>query len=209
MRRLTGLAAVAASIVLMSSSVNAGTVQLDSVLASGGDFTFNYSGTLSPTEGVTSGSKLIIFDFAGYVAGSIKSTSSDIVASIENVSSGFPSLPGFTDNPSIPNLIFTYVGPDFQTEAAPPGTYPVTQFSGLSAVSTLGGVGEGDFAGTSINNTPFGTGSVIYTLGTIGVPAVTAAIPEVGTWGLMLIGFGGIGFAMRNRRAAQLRLMQS
>lgn len=31
-------------------------------------------------------------------------------------------------------------------------------------------------------------------------PGMTAAVPEPGTWAMMLIGFGGIGAAMRRRR---------
>jgi len=33
--------------------------------------------------------------------------------------------------------------------------------------------------------------------------SVTAAVPEVGTWAMMLIGFGGIGGALRSRRASK------
>jgi hypothetical protein len=32
------------------------------------------------------------------------------------------------------------------------------------------------------------------------VPAITSAVPEPGTWALMLLGFGGMGFSMRRRR---------
>jgi hypothetical protein len=216
MRRLTGLAAVAASIVLTGYGVHAATGQLESVLTNGSDFTFNYGGTLASTEGVKSGSKLIIFDFAGYVPGSIKSTAADIVGSVENVSSGIPLSSGITDNPAIPNLAFTYTGPNSHTAAAPSGTHPAAQFRGLSASSTFGGVTPGSFAATSVNNTPFAPGTPILALGSVGVPGVlsvadvadapvvAAAIPEVATWGLMLIGFGAVGFVMRNRRAAHI-----
>jgi hypothetical protein len=30
---------------------------------------------------------------------------------------------------------------------------------------------------------------------------VISAVPEVGTWAMMLLGFGGVGFAMRRRTA--------
>jgi hypothetical protein len=36
--------------------------------------------------------------------------------------------------------------------------------------------------------------------------AAVAAVPEPGTWALMLIGFGAIGVSMRRRRVAALRL---
>jgi hypothetical protein len=34
------------------------------------------------------------------------------------------------------------------------------------------------------------------------------AVPEPGTWALMLLGFGGIGMAMRRRRKERGALMQ-
>ena len=37
-------------------------------------------------------------------------------------------------------------------------------------------------------------------LGTVNVGAVTGAVPEPATWAMMLLGFGFMGFALRNRR---------
>ncbi len=34
--------------------------------------------------------------------------------------------------------------------------------------------------------------------------AVTAAVPEPGTWALMLLGFGGVGVSIRRRRRETL-----
>jgi hypothetical protein len=202
MKRLTGLAIVAVSTAFVGSSVNAATVRLESVLANGSDFTFNYGGTLGPTEGVKSGSKLVIFDFDGYVAGSIKSTSPNVSAKVENLTSDVLLPPGRTDNPSEPNLVFTYTGPDFQTTpATPPGTfYPPLHFEGFSASSIFGATTLGPFGGVTVNNFSDAAGTPVFSAGLVGVPE----IPEVGTWGMMLIGFGAIGFAMRNRRAAHI-----
>ena len=38
--------------------------------------------------------------------------------------------------------------------------------------------------------------------------SVTAAVPEPATWAMMLLGFGGIGFAMRRGRKQNRRLLQ-
>lgn len=35
---------------------------------------------------------------------------------------------------------------------------------------------------------------------------ITPSVPETGTWGMMIVGFGAVGFAMRRRRSAMGRL---
>ena len=37
-------------------------------------------------------------------------------------------------------------------------------------------------------------------------PAAADAVPEPATWALMLVGFGGVGFAMRHRRKVAVRV---
>lgn len=41
-----------------------------------------------------------------------------------------------------------------------------------------------------------------------GLAAVSGAVPEPGTWAMMLIGFGGVGVAMRRRRRTGAQLAQ-
>jgi hypothetical protein len=58
---------------------------------------------------------------------------------------------------------------------------------------------------TSIGFDTNGTGVVDLRQVRIGLANSVPAIPEPGTWAMMLLGFGGIGFAMRrNRRATAL-----
>jgi hypothetical protein len=62
------------------------------------------------------GDELVVVDFQGYVAGSMNSTLPDFVASISNaLPAGLLMPPGFTDSSSIPDLVFTYAGPSFDT----------------------------------------------------------------------------------------------
>ena len=96
------------------------------------------------------------------------------------------------------------------------GVYTNVGLLGLSLGSTdllgfdiSGSSGAGFF---SVNNNFYGidlgTGraSLIGGLGAQGITGITiAAVPEPGTWAMMLLGFGGIGMALRRRRPAALR----
>lgn len=195
------LAAVAA--LSMVGTADAAVITLQGVAANGpGDFTFTYQGTLGPDEGLRRGDRLIIYDFAGYVAGSIFSPSPDVVATVEAVSPGGLVTPGFDDSPDLVNLVFTYTGPTIRASGGP---FPALDFDGLGARSTLGGLVFDAFytltTKNNPNNVPGGAGTPIYTLGSVSVPA---AIPEPATWGLLLGGFGLTGFAMRRRRSTAL-----
>ena len=198
MKKYLGLAALAASLVVPAISAPAATVQLDARAFNGTDWTFSYGGTLAPTEGVLNGSRLVILDFAGYVAGSVNSAFSDITATIEMSSVALGYLPGITDDPNLPNLVFTYTGDPFQVAPAPDGTpYTPIDFTGLSARTTLGGVATDGFAAYTVKNTPGMTnGSTVYSTGSLGVPA---AVPEPATWAMMVFGLGVAGYSMRRR----------
>jgi hypothetical protein len=37
---------------------------------------------------------------------------------------------------------------------------------------------------------------------------ITTAVPEPGTWALMLVGFGAVGFSMRRRRRQANSILQ-
>ena len=59
----------------------------------------------------------------------------------------------------------------------------------LAATLIAGGQYEFSFTGSNPNNSGVANGNVTI-----------SAVPEPGTWALMLIGFGGMGLAMRRRR---------
>jgi hypothetical protein len=189
------LAAVAA--VGLAGSANAAVLTLQGVTNNGpNDNTFRYQGTLGPDEGLRSGDRLIIYDFAGYIDGSIFSPSAQVVASTEFTSSD-PVTPGFTDDASLVNLVFTYTGPDFRNENGP---FAPLDFNGLGARSTFSGTtADAMFTLTTKNNPngqPGGSNTPIFTLGSVTVPN---AIPEPATWAMMLGGFGLLGAATRRR----------
>ena len=94
------------------------------------------------------------------------------------------------------------------------GTYTSVGLLGILLGSTdllgfdiSGTTGAGFF---SLNNNFFGvnlasgSATLIGALGTQGITGITiAAVPEPGTWAMMLIGFGAIGVAVRRRRSVR------
>lgn len=91
------------------------------------------------------------------------------------------------------------------------GIYTNVGSLGISLGSTdLLGFDISGFSGAgffSVNNNFYGinlttgSASLIGGLGAQGITGITiAAVPEPGTWAMMLLGFGGIGVALRRRR---------
>ena len=193
----------ASASLAIATSASAGVITLQSLAANGpNDFTFTYQGTLGPDEGVVSGDRLIIYDFRGYIAGSIFSDIATVTATTELTSpSGFVT-PGFDDDPNVINLVFTYVGPPFRASGGP---FAPFDFDGLGARSTLGGIIADAFFGLSTKNNPDGvpggSGTKIFSLGEVSVP--NQAIPEPATGAMMLGGFGLIGLTSRRGRRAR------
>jgi hypothetical protein len=163
----------------------------------GVDTTFTYQGQLAPDQGVKDGNQLVIVDFAGYVPGTIHSPYANVSASISNSLPAGLILPfGVTDNPSIPDLVFTYTGSDYETSGGPFGS--LTFFNGLSANSTLSTIVSGYFSAVAVKNNGPDTGTPAFNTGSVSVPG---AVPEPATWAMMLFGIGLIGAGLRiNRR---------
>ena len=64
-------------------------------------------------------------------------------------------------------------------------------------------------AGTTYTSATFSsTGGGFADLKQLRVTLAAGAVPEPATWGMMLLGFGGIGMAMRRRRRPNSKLMQ-
>ena len=76
------LAATAA--IGLAGTAQAGGITLDTITENGAsDFTWTSQGTRGPDEGLRSGDRLIIYDFAGYIDGSIASPYADVVTAVE------------------------------------------------------------------------------------------------------------------------------
>jgi hypothetical protein len=193
MRKLA-LAAVAAMGV--AGAADAAVVTLQGVAANGpNDFTYDYQITLGPDEGVRAGDRFVIFDFAGYLDGSVFTGDGNLATSVENVSAGTLVAPGQNDDPNIGNLVFTYTGPDFRTATGPLAPF---SFPSLGARSSFGQtVIDAFFTRTTQNNPSAERGRPVFTLGVTSVPS--AAIPEPASWALMIGGFGLVGASLRRR----------
>ena len=95
---------------------------------------------------------------------------------------------------STPDLFFTAL-----TVTPITGSGTITYVGGPTHAITLlpGSLGAGSYHLTFSGNSPSGgseSGNLTFRL----------AVPEPGTWALMLLGFGGIGLAMRRRRRPAL-----
>ena len=173
---------------------------LTSVTPDGSNYDWLYQGTLAGDQGLVDGSRLVIMDFKGYVAGSVFSPYSQVTASVENVSTGLLLPPGTTDDPGLVNLVFTYHGPDFQASGGP---YSDINFNGLSAQSIYGNFAQGIFSAQAVKNNgvgPGGAGTPAYNTGFVTTPG--GAVPEPAVWAMMITGFGLAGVSLRRRRAA-------
>jgi len=197
---------LAAAIGSLAAPAGAVTVVLDGTAADPLGTRFIYGGTYAVDpqtnqtfESMIPGSRFIIFDFAGYVAGTITSGNANMAPSIEMTSTGLLLPPGFVDDPTVPNLVFTWIGPAF----TPPPDYA---FTGYSAVSIYPGV-DGDATVFSSLDQNVANGTPLYMQGHIAGPvALATAIPEPTTWAMMVLGFGMVGIGMHGRRRPRLAL---
>jgi len=190
------LLAAAAALALSTGAHAAIIPVLDTVTLVGSDYEFSYSGTLAGDQGLVEGSTLVIFDFLGYVDGSISAGiySGDVDAYTENTSLLLPP-PGQDDDPLIVNLVFRWTGAPFNASGGPFGD---VSFAGLTARSIYSGVAIDGFSAQAVVNNGAATGLAAFNSGEVGVPA--ALVPEPASWAMLILGFGGVGAMMRARR---------
>ena len=186
----------AAAALGVSTAANAAIIPvLDTVTQVGSEYEFSYSGTLAGDQGLIQGSTLVIFDFLGYVPGSIDAGiyAADVTASVENTSVLLPP-PGQTDDPLLANLVFRWTGNPFNASGGP---FADVSFSGLTARSIYSAVQIDGFSAKAVVNNGAATGLAAYNSGEVGVPA---QVPEPATWAMLILGFGGVGTVIRTRR---------
>lgn len=195
--RLKNLLIGAAGLATLAGSANAAVVTLQSHTGTAGNYTFNYQATLGPDEGLRTGDNIVIYDFAGYIPGSIFSSNATLVASTALTTPG-PIIGGQTDNPTLTNLIFTYTGPDFRDNGGP---FAPLDFNGLGARSIYNNTVLKAFTTNTTKNNPVAAADTpVVTLGEDLAP--TAGVPEPAAWTMLIAGFGLVGAIARRRRPA-------
>ena len=185
---LKGVAGTLLLLGTMSAPAQAGfTITLDPGSPTGaGPYTYSYTATIAPGDVIGTGDFFRIYDFSGYVPGSISAPAGWAAS----VATSNPTPPpnvilSHGDDPLIPNLIFTYTGAAITTPS----------ISGFTAQSTFGFLGAiKDFAGRVRK----ADGSSVDSVGDVRVPG---PVPEPAS--LVSLGLGAaavLAAAGRRRR---------
>jgi hypothetical protein len=184
----------ATALIGLSSAAHASFIPvLDTITPVGTDFEFSYSATLAGDTGMIQDNLLVIFDFGGYVDGSISAGiyASDIDAFVE-LTSPLTLPPGYDDDPNIVNLVFKWTGAPFNSAGGP---FQDVDFAGLTARSINSDVRIDAYSGITTMNNGAAGGLSAFNQGPVAVP-----VPEPSTAVLVILGLGLAGRTSRTHR---------
>lgn len=190
-RRMSLLVAATAAAILFPSPANAALTI--NIVESGLDVIATASGSLlgtRPGAGVSGLQGLVVPNVANLGFSPSSYTGPMDVAVITGPSSWGPGSLSLATNSS-GDLLYLVTGDEI---LVPPGYVPG---SPIAATDT--------FAGQTLATLGLTPGTYLYSVTLIGVPVDTitvnvgGGVPEPATWAMMLLGFGGIGFAVRRR----------
>jgi hypothetical protein len=185
-----------AALLMVSGSLARADIipEVSTVTSNGsGGFTWTYTAALTNDETLQSGNFFTIYDFTGFVPGT-NFQPANWVFSSANVGLTPPRVTP-TDNPSVPNLTWTYTGPNVG-----PGPVDLGLFGADSSLSQLK---IGQFAAEAIKYAPGkpGNGKPVDYVGSVGVPGGGNVIPESSSLLLLLPGLAPLGLLLRKRQS--------
>lgn len=124
------LAAAVAAVGFAAGTAQAGLLPTSvTVFPEAGNYRWQYAIVLPTDMKLQSGNYFTIYDFEGLVAGSVVTPDGNWTASVQNVGST-PTLLNPIDDPSIPNLVFTYTGPTIPAGQIGLGNFMATSVFG-------------------------------------------------------------------------------
>lgn len=199
LKRITATALI---LIALTIAVNADILPslVGSPTPSGPSFIFNYAAHLSTNErmdpGATSGDNpagtfFTIYDFQGFQA--VTSVPADWTFSIQMTGMTPSAINGVTfDNPSIPNITFTYSGPVVHGPA---------DFTGFAIESTFGATTSGKYSSQATADAGSNIGQTDQAVG----PLQVAAVPEASSTTLCAIGLASLLILKLGRKNSENR----
>jgi len=179
-----------------ASDARAGfTITLDVGSPTGsGPYTYNYTATIPDGDEIRNGDFFRIYDFYGYVSGSI-SAPSGWLPTVQNATSTPPPnvILSHGDDPNVPNLIFTY-----NPTVVVTGPTSISGFRAQSSFPLPPGGTIKDFVGRDTKSTGPTAGTPVDSIGDVRVPAVPEPTSVLSSGlGIILL---SLGYAVRSCR---------
>lgn len=192
--------AVLAGLALLGVQAQAD-LQFTSPSISGNLFTYdlNFSNsidgtTLQPNQRLELGDFATLYDISGLNSFTLNPAFTSLFTISQQNVGVTPSGVAPTDNPALPNLTLTYIGPTTTTDQS--FSQILTVNSSFTTVNPLG-----QYTGETTKNSGVADGSAVGAIGFVAVPGVDITTPEPGSLALLVgASLSGSVFALRRRR---------